>query len=126
MKEVLLDVKGQNKGHYVPGIISRGMLYISGQLSLDLDTRKVADGGVRAHMQQALVNVERVLKAAGMTKDDVVFCRVYVDGIDNWDEINEEYRDFFGAHKPARIVINAKELHFGCKVEIEAIAECPE
>ena len=27
------------------GVISNGMLYISGQLSLDLDTREVAVGG---------------------------------------------------------------------------------
>ena len=32
MKKVLLDVKGENKGHYAPGVISNGMMYISGQL----------------------------------------------------------------------------------------------
>ena len=30
MKKVFLDVKGENKGHYAPGVISNGMLYISG------------------------------------------------------------------------------------------------
>ena len=124
MKEIVLDVKGENKGHYVPGIISNGMLYISGQLSLDLDTREVAKGGAREHMKQALANVERVLHAAGLTRNDVVECRVYVAGIANWDDVNEEYKKFFGDHKPARIVISAKEIHFGCLVEIEAIAEC--
>ncbi len=124
MKEVTLNVKGKNKGHYVPGIISNGTLYISGQLSLDLDTREVAQGGVREHMRQSLRNVERVLEAAGLTRKDVVLCRVYVAGIDNWDDINDEYRNFFGTHKPARIVISAKEIHFGCLVEIEAVAEC--
>ncbi len=126
MKEVVLDVKGVNKGHYVPGMISNGMLYISGQLSLDLDTREVCTGGVREHMCQALHNVDRVLAAAGSCKEDVVFCRVYVAGIDNWDDVNDEYKKFFGDHKPARIIVDAKELHFGCLVEIEAIAECAE
>ena len=65
MKQVFLDVKGANKGHYAPGVISNGMLYISGQLSLDLDTREVAVGGPAEHMKQALINVERVLQAAG-------------------------------------------------------------
>ncbi len=124
MKKVELNVKGANKGHYTPGIISGGLLFISGQLSLDLDTREVARGGVREHMRQALLNIERVLEAAGLTSDDVVQCRVYVAGIENWDEINEEYAVFFGEHKPARIVVSASELHFGCLVEIEAVAEC--
>ena len=29
-----------------------------------------------------------------------------------------------GAHCPARIIVSAGELHFGCLVEIEAVAEC--
>lgn len=124
MKEVTIQVKGVNKGHYVPGMISNGMLYISGQLSLDLDTRKVVDGGIREHMKQALSNVEKVLEAAGLTRNDVVQCRVYVAGINNWDDVNDEYSKFFAEHKPARIIISAKEIHFGCLVEIEAVAEC--
>ncbi len=124
MKAVELDVNGVNKGHYVPGIISHGLLFVSGQLSLDLDTRKVADGGVREHMKQALINLDRVLKAAKLTPNDVVQCRVYVVGMESWDDVNEEYANFFGEHRPARIVVSTKELHFGCLVEIEAVAEC--
>ena len=124
MKAVTLDVKGENRGHYVPGMVAGGMLYISGQLSIDLDTREVARGGVREHMRQALHNVELVLQAAGLAREDVVMCRVYVAGLSNWDEVNEEYQAFFGEHRPARIIVSAPELHFGCMVEIEAVAEC--
>ena len=123
MKQVFLDVKGANKGHYAPGVISNGMLYISGQLSLDLDTREVAVGGPAEHMRQALINVERVLRAAGQTKDQVVQCRVYIADVSYWDAINEVYGEFFGEHKPARIVVPVPALHFGCLVEIEAVAE---
>jgi len=125
MEKVTLDVKGVNKGHYTPGILSNGLLFISGQLSLDMDTRRVAQGGVREHMKKALVNMGRVLKAAGLTSDNVVQCRIYVAGMENWDDINEEYAAFFGEHKPARLVVSTNELHFGCMVEIEAVAECP-
>lgn len=124
MKEVILDCKGENKGHYVPGMISNGMLYVSGQLSLDLDTREVCTGGIREHTRQALHNVERVLFAAGLNRNDVVSCRVYAACDDGWDAVNEEYKKFFGDHKPARIIVFAKQLHFGCLVEIEAVAEC--
>ena len=123
MKQVFLDAKGVNKGHYAPGVISNGMLYISGQLSLDLDTREVAKGGPDKHMEQALCNVERVLKAAGLTKEKVVQCRIYFADVSYWDAINEVYAKFFGEHMPARIVVPVPALHFGCLVEIEAVAE---
>ena len=124
MQEVFLNVKGENKGHYAPGVISGNQLYISGQLSLDLDTRQVAQGGIEAHMALALHNVERVLQAAGLTRNDVVQCRVYITDVAHWDAINQVYREFFGDHRPARIVVPVPALHFGCLVEIEAVAEC--
>lgn len=123
MKKIIPETKGENKGHYTPGIVSNGMLYISGQLSLDPDTRQLPEGGVEAHMLQALLNVERVLNAAGLGRGDVVQCRVYIADIEYWDAINAVYRDFFGDHKPARIVVPVPALHFGCLVEIEAVAE---
>ena len=126
MKEVFIDAKGTNNGHYAAGIISNGMLYISGQLSLDLDTREVCSGGIEEHAALALHNMERVLYAAGLTKENVVHCRVYLAGQAYWDSFNEVYGKFFGAHRPARIITAVPELHFGCLVEIEAIAEvCP-
>ena len=123
MKQVFLDAKGVNKGHYAPGVISNGMLYISGQLSLDLDTREVVSGGPDKHMEQALVNLERVLNAAGLTRESVVQCRIYIADVSYWDAINEVYGKFFGEHKPARVVVPVPALHFGCLVEIEAVAE---
>ena len=55
--------------------------------------------------------------------DQVVFCRVYTPSAENWGPINEEYAAFFGEHKPGRVVVSTTDLHFGCLVEIEAIAE---
>ncbi|WMJ83570.1 RidA family protein [Oscillospiraceae bacterium LTW-04] len=114
---------GTNKGHYSPGVISNGMLYISGQLSIDPDTRALPDGGIAAHAALALKNLERVLTEAGLTRNDVVQCRVYVTDVALWDEVNAVYAEFFGNHKPARIVLPVPALHFGCMVEIEAVAE---
>jgi 2-iminobutanoate/2-iminopropanoate deaminase len=126
MKKITPQYGTENKGHYTPGIISRGMLYISGQLSIDPDTRKIPEGGMREHARLALSNVERVLQMAGATRDDVVQCRVYVSDIEDWDSVNEVYAEFFCDHKPARIVVPVGNLHFGCMVEIEAIAEVAE
>lgn len=123
MKEILLNVKGENKGHYVPGMISNGMLFISGQLSLDLNTRKVPIGGIAEHMEQALKNIDLVLQAAGTDKNHIVQCRIFLTNIGDWDAANVVYANYFCEHKPARIIIETPNMHFGCKVEIEAVAE---
>ncbi len=117
--------KGENKGHYSPGVISRGMLYISGQLSIDPDTREVCKGDIRDHARLALDNVDRVLREAHCSRSDVVFCRVYTPDVKYWNPINEVYAEFFGDHKPGRVVVSTTQLHFGCLVEIEALAEVP-
>ena len=44
MQFVKPPFKGENKGHYTAGVISKGMLYVSGQLSIDPDTREVCQG----------------------------------------------------------------------------------
>ena len=126
MREITPQYAGVNKGHYSPGIVSRGMLYVSGQLSIDPDTRKVAEGGIEEHAKLALANVERVLSAAGASRNDVVQCRIYVADIAEWDKVNAVYAEFFGDHRPARIVVPVGQMHFGCLVEIEAIAEVTE
>ena len=118
--------KGENKGHYTAGVISRGMLYVSGQLSIDPDTREVCQGDIKDHTRLALDNVDRVLKEAGVSRNDVVMCRVYTPDVNYWGPINEVYAEFFGEHKPARVIVSTTTLHFGCLVEIEAVAEMPE
>lgn len=47
MQIVTPDFKGKNPGHYSAGVISNGMLYVSGQLSLDPDTREPCTGDIR-------------------------------------------------------------------------------
>ncbi len=123
MQKIIPSYAAENRGHYTPGIVSNGMLYISGQLSIDPDTRQVAQGGVEEHARLALSNLERVLSAAGLGRESVVQCRVYLAGIEHWEAFNRVYAEFFGAHRPARAVVPVLGLHFGCLVEIEAVAE---
>ena len=112
----------KNPGHYTPGVISNGMPFVSGQLSIIPETGEVCPGGIEAEAQQALVNMEAVLLAAGLEKEDVVMCRVYTPDVNYWPIINEVYKTFFGDHKPARVVVPTTTLHHNCLVEIEAIA----
>ncbi len=113
-------------GHYSPGVISRGMLYVSGQLPIDPGTGKIAEGGAAEQTRTALGNMERILLDAGAQKENVVLCRVYIPDVSLWDEVNAVYAEFFGEHRPARVMVPTTALHHGALVEIEAVAELPE
>ena len=119
----LISLNTNKKGHYSSGVLLGNTLYISGQLPMDPETGKPTGGGIEEQTRTALANVERVLQAAGLGKENVAMCRVYIPDVSLWDAVNDVYAAFFGTHKPARVVVPTRELHHGALVEIEAIAE---
>jgi enamine deaminase RidA (YjgF/YER057c/UK114 family) len=48
--------------------------------------------------------------------------RVYVDSVDNWPEFNTIYAQWAGSSRPSRAVVPTGALHYGFKVEVEAVA----
>ena len=110
------------KGHYSPGIVHNGLVYVSGQLPMDLKTREPFAGDIERQTELALRNVEAVLKAAGSDLDHVLQMTVYISDIELWGKVNEVYARVMGDHRPARAVIPVKDLHFDTKIEIAAIA----
>lgn len=124
MKRVETKYSVRDGGHYSPGIIHNGILYISGQLSIDPETGSPAEGGVKKEAEQALRNLDLILTSAGVSREQVLSCRVYIPDVAYWGELNEVYSEYFGDHKPARVVVPSNNLYGGCKVEIEAIAAC--
>lgn len=116
-----MDLKAN--GHYTPGVLAGGMLYISGQLPIEPVTSQIINGDAGEQCQRALFNLDKVLMAAGLSRDAVVSVHIYAADIQDWDKINEAYAAFFGGHKPARVIVPSGHLHYGAKVEIEAIAE---
>jgi len=109
-------------GHYSPGIIHNGLVYVSGQLPMDLETRVPFDGPIGEQTELALRNVEAVLKAAGSDLENVVQMTIYVSDMEFWGEVNMAYARVMGDHRPARAIVPVKDLHFGAKIEIQAIA----
>ncbi|RIJ92210.1 MAG: enamine deaminase RidA [Acidobacteria bacterium] len=110
------------KGHYSPGIEHHGIVYVSGQLPMTLDTREPFTGDIAEQTELALRNVEAVLKEAGSDLSRVMQMTIYVSDMELWGKVNETYARVMGDHRPARAIVPVKELHFGTKIEIQAIA----
>ncbi len=108
-------------GHYSPVIEHQGLLFCSGQLPMDPETKEVP-AGAAAQTRRALDNLEALLLAGGSRRERVLQVRIYVSDIDLWDEINRAYAQWFGDHRPARAIIPCGPLHYGCLLELEATA----
>lgn len=122
MKHVHTSKAPVPAGHYSQGIIHNGIVYVSGQLSIDPSSRLPLKGTVEEQLLQALNNMLAVLNEAGSDKEKVLKCTVFISDIALWPRVNAVYADFFGNHKPARSVVPVNTLHHGLLVEVEAIA----
>ena len=122
MKTIQPPDQPQPKGHYSPGIEHGGLIFVSGQLPMTLDTRESFTGDIGEQTELALRNVEAVLKAAGSDLTHVLQFTIYVSDIELWGEVNKKYAEVLGDHRPARAIVPVKDLHFDTKIEIQAIA----
>lgn len=109
-------------GHYSQGTIANGMIYVSGQLPVEPGKTKNPDLPIADQAKQALRNVLAIIQAGGGAIETVVKVQIYISDVALWGAVNETYATFFGAHKPARVIIPTKDLHYGFKIEIDAIA----
>ncbi len=122
MEPVYLKDSPKPAGHYSPGIVHDGLVYVSGQLPMDLKTREPFTGAIEGQTELALRNVEAVLHEAGSDLDHVLQMTIYVSDIELWGKVNETYARVMGAHRPARAIVPVKDLHFNTQIEIQAIA----
>jgi 2-iminobutanoate/2-iminopropanoate deaminase len=109
--------------HYSPFTVGGGLIFVSGQLPLKpgRDT-SLADAPFKEQVEQTLHNLKSVLRDAGVDLTQVIKTTVYLCDISDWDELDVVYGRFFGTTRPSRSVVPTGPLHFGFRVEIEAIA----
>jgi reactive intermediate/imine deaminase len=119
---ILTDRAPTPAGHYSQAIVSRGHVFISGQLPIRPDGRPLAEGGFEAQARQAIENMLEILRAAGGTPQHLVRVTAYIVGVANWARFNAVYASMLPDVRPARTVVPVPELHYGYLVEVDAIA----
>ena len=65
-------------GHYSQAIAYGGLVFVAGQLSIDPNTGEKKLGSIEEQTEQALRNVEAILKAANSDLSHVLKMTVYV------------------------------------------------
>ena len=122
MEKIQVEGTPIPKGHYSQAIVHNGLVYVSGQLPMDMVTGEPLKGDIGEQTEKALRNVEAVLHAAGSDLTQVIQMTVYISDGEYWAKVNEVFARIMGDHRPARAIVPVKDLHFGLGIEIQAIA----
>ena len=109
-------------GPYSQAVEANGMLFISGQLPIDVATGAFVEGGVKEQTRKSLENIGAILSEAGMGFENVVKTTVFLNDMNDFAAMNEVYATFFTSDCPARAAFQVVKLPKGALVEIEAIA----
>jgi 2-iminobutanoate/2-iminopropanoate deaminase len=122
-REVIAPPGSPTLAAYSPAIRSGNLVFLSGQVGLRPGTRELAPGGIAAETRQTLENVRDLLAAAGLGREDLVKCTVFLADIAEYEPMNRVYAEFFaGVAAPARSALGVSGLPLGARVEIECIA----
>jgi 2-iminobutanoate/2-iminopropanoate deaminase len=113
-----VDIRAARSAHPFSEFRRYGQfLFTAGQIGDD------ANPDIRTQTRQALEKMKALLESAGTTMDNVLKTTVYLANMDDYESMNEVYKEFFKA-LPARVVIQVPRVgaRRGSKIKIDAIA----
>jgi 2-iminobutanoate/2-iminopropanoate deaminase len=107
---------------YSQGVRAGGLVFVSGQLSLEPGQSELRAGTIQEQTEQVFANLRAILEAAGSGLDRLVKTTVFLQDLQDFQGMNEVYAKHVGARPPARSTVEVARLPSGALVEIEAIA----
>jgi 2-iminobutanoate/2-iminopropanoate deaminase len=109
-------------GAYSPAIRAGNLLFVSGQIPVDPATGVLVEGDMAAQTDRVMQNLVAVLKGAGLDFSHVVKTTVFIDNMDEFQQMNEVYARYVVDPPPARATVQVARLPRSVKIEIELIA----
>lgn len=109
-------------GPYSQAIKHNGLVFVSGQIPLDPATMTLVSGSTGDQTRRVLENLKAILDEAGTTFANVMKTTVFLRDMNDFDEMNKVYGEYFTSHKPARATVQVARLPKDVAVEIEVIA----
>ncbi|WQW30451.1 RidA family protein [Helicobacter pylori] len=123
MKEVIHSTLAPKAiGPYSQAIATNDLVFVSGQLGIDVSTGEFKGADIHSQTTQSMENIKAILKEAGLGMDSVVKTTILLKNLDDFSVVNEIYGSYFKEPYPARATFQVAKLPKDALVEIEAIA----
>jgi 2-iminobutanoate/2-iminopropanoate deaminase len=120
-KEIATDKAPKTIGPYSQGIISSGLIFISGQIPVEPISGTIP-GAMDKQAEQAFINLGNILSAGGSGFEKVVKTTIFIQNMADFAIINEVYQKYFVKPFPARSCVEVAKLPKNVLIEVEAIA----
>src|SRR5690349_4275499 len=92
-------------GPYSQGIQVGNLVFVAGEKGIDAKTGKLVPGGIAAETAQTFENIKAILAEAGATLDDAVACTVHMTDLNEFQEMNRVYAQYFHEVPPGRTTV---------------------
>jgi 2-iminobutanoate/2-iminopropanoate deaminase len=113
-------------GPYSQAVRSGRFLFCSGQIPLDPKSGQIVPGEIAAQTRRVLDNIAAVLRAEGLTFDNVIKTTIFLTDLGDFQTVNEIYGSYFKKNPPARSTVQVAALPKNANVEIEIVAAAEE
>lgn len=109
-------------GPYSQAILVNDTLYVSGQIPADPASGKIVSDSIESSTHQVMKNILALVNEAGMSVENIVKCSIFLDDLNNFDQVNEIYASYFRSLPPARETVQVSRLPKDVTIEISCIA----
>ena len=110
-------------GPYSQAVMAGGMLFVSGQIPINPQTGELSTADISEQTKLVMDNIGAILKAAGLTYENIVKTTCLLADINDFAAMNKVYAEYFPTNPPARSAFAVKDLPKGARLEIEVIAQ---
>ena len=111
-------------GPYNQAILTDGTLYMSGQVAMDVTTKKMIIGTIEQETEKVMQNIKAILNEVDFTFENVIKTTIFITDMQNFSKVNKSYGKFFNeSTAPARETVEVSALPLGANVEISVIAK---
>jgi len=109
-------------GPYSQAVRYGDLLFCSGMIPVDPETRQVVEGGIAEQARQVLDNLTRLLEDCGSSPSQVLKTTVFLQNMEHFAAFNAIYAEYFAQEPPARSTVQVARLPLDVLIEVEAIA----
>ena len=111
-------------GPYNQAILTDGTLYMSGQVAMDVTTKKMIIGTIEQETEKVMQNIKAILNEVDFTFENVIKSTIFITDMQDFSKVNKSYGKFFNeSTAPARETVEVSALPLGANVEISVIAK---
>ena len=101
MKSINATNAPEALGPYCHAVVVDNLVFTSGQIPLNQKGEIVSDD-VKVQTEQVIENLKKVLEESGASLNNVVKSMIFIKDMNDFQDINSVYGQYFNEHLPAR------------------------